>query len=58
MLDVHLGDVLENGAEVIGKLNLKGSPQNPYYKIWSNKLNDFIYVTGSHKIFNERFEDI
>tara|TARA_B110001454_G_scaffold137434_1_gene127742 strand:+ start:555 stop:1493 length:939 start_codon:yes stop_codon:yes gene_type:complete len=56
MQDIHLGDVLENGAEVIGKLNLKGSPQNPYYKIWSNTLNEFIYVTGSHKIFNERFE--
>ena len=56
MNQIHLGDILENGAEVIGKLTLKGSPKNPYYKIWSNKLNEYIYVTGTHKIFNNRLE--
>ena len=57
MKDVHLGDILENGIQVCGKLTLKGDEQNPYYKIWSNKLNDYIYVTGSHKIFNNRMEN-
>ena len=50
MKNAALGDVLENGSEVIGVLKLKGHVSNPYYKIWSSKLNDFIYVTGEHKI--------
>lgn len=51
--DIVLGDILENGSEVYGTLLLKGEKDNPYYKIWSEKLNDFIYVTGEHKIFNK-----
>jgi len=51
MKNIHLGDILENGSEVWGKLKLKGDGQNPYYKIWSEKLKEYIYVTGSHKIF-------
>ena len=50
MKDIHLGDILENGSEVYGTLTLKGDIKNPYYRIWSNKLNDYIYVTGDHKI--------
>lgn len=50
--DIRLGDILENGAEVYGVLKLKGDPSNPYYRIWSEKLNTYIYVTGDHKIFN------
>ena len=57
MKDVNLGDILENGIQVCGKLTLKGDKENPYYKIWSYKLNDYIYVTGSHKIFNNRMEN-
>jgi len=52
MKDIILGDVLENGSEVYGTLKLKGGKDSPYYKIWSEKLNDYIYVTGEHKIFN------
>ena len=52
MKDIHLGDILENGTEVYGTLRLKGGPDNPYYKIWSEKLQDYIYVTGDHKICN------
>lgn len=48
--DIHLGDILENGSEVYGLLQLKGDEVNPYYKLWSDKLNKNIYVTGSHKI--------
>ena len=52
MKDIHLGDILENGSEVYGLLNLKGDRLNPFYKLWSYKLNDYIYVTGDHKICN------
>ena len=50
MKDTHLGDILSNGTEVYGTLQLKGSSDNPYYKIWSKEISDYIYVTGSHKI--------
>ncbi len=50
MKDIQLGSILENGAEVYGLLKLKGDSNNPYYKIWSDKLNNFIFVTGEHKI--------
>ena len=50
MKDIKLGTILENGAEVYGLLTLKGDSNNPYYKIWSNKLNCYIFVTGEHKI--------
>ena len=39
---------------VCGKLQLKGDPSNPFYKIWSHKLNNFIYVTGEHKIYTKK----
>lgn len=51
--DIHLGDILEDGAVVIGKLQLKGDKSNPYYRIWSDKLNDYIYVTGEHRILKK-----
>ena len=54
--DINLGDILENGSEVIGLLKLKGSEVNPYYKIWSDDLNDYIYVTGEHRILNRNDE--
>ena len=52
MKDIHLGDILANGTEVYGTLRLKGGSDNPYYKIWSETLQDYIYVTGDHKICN------
>ena len=52
MKNIHLGDILENGSEVCGKLNLKGDKTNKYYTLWSDKLQTNIYVTGSHKILN------
>ena len=55
--DISLGDTLENGSIVYGKLQLKGDPSNPFYKIWSRKLNQYIYVTGSHKIYNEKIDE-
>lgn len=55
--DIVLGDILENGSEVYGTLKLKGGKDSPYYQIWSNKLNEYIYVTGEHKIFNSENTD-
>ena len=51
---INLGDILENGSEVYGTLRLKGGIDSPYYKIWSDKLQEYIYVTGTHKIFNSK----
>ena len=56
--DIHLGDILENGSEVLGLLKLKGKENNPFYRIWSEKLQNYIYVTGSHKILNNEKDDI
>jgi len=52
MKDLNLGNLLENGCEVKGILRIKGNVNNKYYKIYSKKLNDFIYVTGSHLIMH------
>ena len=52
MKDVNLGDILENGSEVIAVLRIKANKDEKYYKIYSEKLKDYIYVTGSHKIEN------
>jgi hypothetical protein len=52
MKDIVIGDILENGVDVIATLKIKGGTDHCFYKIWSNTLNDFIYVTGSHKILD------
>ena len=52
MKDVNLGDILENGSEVIAVLRIKANEDEKYYRIYSETLNDYIYVTGSHKISN------
>ena len=50
MKDLDLGEILENGSEVTAILRIKGDKNEPYYKIFSKELNDYIYVTGTHKI--------
>jgi hypothetical protein len=50
MKDIKLGTILENGSKVISTLKILGNENVPYYKIYSKKLGDYIYVTGSHKI--------
>ena len=52
MKNINLGDVLENGSTVLATLKIKGNPTNCFYKIFSKKLNDYIYVTGTHKILS------
>ena len=48
-----LGDILKNGSEVFAILKVKGE-KNPYYKIFSDEINDYIYVTGSHLIKDKK----
>ena len=50
MCNINLGDILENGSEVIGTLRLKGGRSNQYYSIYSKKLKQHINITGSHFI--------
>ena len=57
MCDIKIGDILSNGSAVLGTLELKGSKVNPYYRIYSNMLNQHIWVTGSHLVKNPRTGD-
>lgn len=50
--DIHLGDILANGSKVTGTLQLQGGKINNYYKIFSKKLSQYIYVTEDHKILD------
>jgi len=50
--DLKIGDKLENGSIVTGCIQLLGHKENPFYKIFSEKLNKYIYVTGTHIIKN------
>jgi hypothetical protein len=50
--DIVIGDTLKDGVGVIATLKIKGGKEHLFYKIWSEELNDFIYVTGSHKIID------
>lgn len=50
MKDIRLGDILPGGITVITKLEIYNFNKVPFYKVYSDKLNDFIYVTGSHHI--------
>lgn len=52
--ELKLGDILENKAKVHALLRVRGGKENPYYKIFSLKLNKFIYVTGDHLIKDEK----
>lgn len=53
------GDLLRDGNRVMATMNILGnagndqhSMNNPYYQIYDTTLNDYIYVTGSHYIFD------
>jgi len=51
IIDVNVGDKLTNNIEVIGILKLK--KYEPFYKI---RDKEDIYVTGSHLIFDKKFQ--
>lgn len=53
--NIQIGEFLENDIEVLATLNIKNvHPDNPYYKIWSDKLESYIYVTATHKILDPK----
>ncbi len=53
--NIEIGEFLENDIEVLATLNIKNvHPDNPFYKIWSDKLNNYIYVTATHKILDPK----
>lgn len=52
MKDINLGETLKDGSEVKGILRIKGNSNNKYYKIYSKKLENYIYVTGTHLILH------
>ena len=51
--DVPLGSVLENGGKVFAVMKLDNSGE-PLYKIKGGVDNEFIYVTGSHFIYDKK----
>ena len=55
--DIKIGDVLWDGQEVISTMILKGDAQNPYYQIYDEYIDDYIYVTGTHKIYDSDIDE-
>lgn len=56
MCDVDVDDVLKGGSKVLASLKLRGNENDPYntfYKLYSDVLKDYIYVTGNHYIFDK-----
>ena len=54
MKDIVIGDTLKDGIDVIATLKIKGGTEHCFYKIWSDKLQNDILVTGSHKIIDPK----
>ena len=48
MKNIPLGSILENGSKVKAVLRIDGGPEQPFYKIYSEKLEKYIYVTAEH----------
>ena len=50
-----IGDILKGNSKVLATLKLKGNKDdsvNSFYKVYSEELNEFIYVTGQHYIYD------
>jgi len=50
MGEITVGDVLEGGITVNAVLQILNGNDIPYYKVYSESLDDYIYVTGSHHV--------
>ncbi len=50
MKDVKIGDVLINESKVRATMQIQTSQDDPFYRIYSEDIQDYIYVTGSHHI--------
>lgn len=48
MYQVDLNDVLKDGTTVGATMRIKPNNDEEMYKLWSNNISDYIYVTGSH----------
>tara|TARA_B100001093_G_scaffold509169_1_gene572700 strand:+ start:3499 stop:4389 length:891 start_codon:yes stop_codon:yes gene_type:complete len=55
--DIKHGDQLKDNVEVLGTLRLKGTPSNTFFKLWSEDLQQYILVTGTHKILPNNAKD-
>jgi len=57
MKDLSLGEILTDGIEVKGILRIKGNEKDKYYKIYSQELKEYIYVTGTHLIMHPKTKE-
>ena len=48
--DLKLDDVLNDGSVVNTTMQIRNISKDPFYKIFSKDLDEYIYVTGSHYI--------
>lgn len=48
MYQVDLNDALKDGTTIEATMRIQPYKNEEMYKLWSNDLNDYIYVTGSH----------
>lgn len=53
MCDLKIGDILSNGSKVIGVMTISNENKEYFYKIKNKISKKYIYVTGSHYIFNK-----
>lgn len=57
--DIKINDIMEDGIHIIATLEIIGNKKdslhenNVYYRLFSNKLNDYIYVTGTHWLYDK-----
>ena len=50
MKDINIGEKLKGNIEVYATMKIKGNENSNYYKLWSDELKNYIYVTGDHLI--------
>ncbi len=50
--DIQLGEQLEGGILVDATMQIKNRTNDPFYRIKSEALNDYVYVTGTHHILH------
>ena len=48
--DLRLGDVLKGGSVVNVTMQIKNIHKKSFYKVFSEDIGDYIYVTGDHHI--------
>jgi hypothetical protein len=56
--NIDVSDVLKGNSKVLAVLKLKGNDEddidNKYYRIYSSELDEYIYVTGQHYIYDNK----